>query len=379
MSSGYIFDEYNKMSDEAHAKAEGRVLKKKEEPDIIADRASHGGDIYRNRVRLDFSVSLNPMPLPQSVMDAALIGLSEMHQYPDPVQQKLRESIASVENAAVRNVICSSGASELLMSVCHAFRPRRALVTAPCYSGYERAHSAVGAEIIRYPLDENNGFRLDDGLLYTLPGEDIDMVILADPNNPDGKLMDAKLKRRLADVCDGMGITLVIDECFLPLTVRGLESDPIRGSALHLRAFTKSFAMPGIRIGYVLSADTKKLSEISRHLPEWNVSRIAERAGEAAAEVMRNTSYMKNSVTYINAERRRLMQGLGMMGIKFYDSDANFILFRSKPGLYQKLLSRGIMIRRCSDYNGLDDSYYRIAVRNREDNDVLLRTLKEIL
>jgi histidinol-phosphate/aromatic aminotransferase/cobyric acid decarboxylase-like protein len=205
------------------------------------------------------------------------------------------------------------------------------------------------------------------------------MVILADPNNPDGKLMDAKLKRRLADVCDGMGITLVIDECFLPLTVRGLVRDPIRDSALHLRAFTKSFAMPGIRIGYMLSADTKKLSEISRHLPEWNVSRIAERAGEAAADVMLNTSYLKNSVTYINAERSRLMQGLSMIGIQVYDSDANFILFRSKPGLYQKLLSRGIMIRRCSDYRGLDDSYYRIAVRKREDNDVLLRTLKEIL
>ncbi|MBR0399734.1 MAG: aminotransferase class I/II-fold pyridoxal phosphate-dependent enzyme [Mogibacterium sp.] len=379
MSSGYIYDEYNKMSEEARAKAEGRTIVRKEEPDTMSGRVGHGGDVYRNRVRLDFSVSLNPMPLPQSIMDAALIGLSEMHQYPDPVQQKLREGIASFENAAVRNVICASGASELLMAVCHAFRPRRALVTAPCYAGYERALRAVGAEMIEYTLDEANGFRLDDGLLYTLPGANIDMIILADPNNPDGRLMDAGLKKRISDVCDGMGITLVIDECFLPLTVRGLTREPIRDRALHLRAFTKTFAMPGIRIGYMLSADTQKLSKISGHLPEWNVSRIAEKAGEAAAEVMRNTSYLQNSVAYISSEKQRLTQGLAMLGIKVYESDANYILFKSRAGLYQDLLSKGIMIRRCSDYSGLDEHFYRIAVRTRDDNNVLLRTLKSLL
>lgn len=367
------------MSDEAQAKAEGRAIVRKEEADTMSGRVDHGGDVYRNRVRLDFSVSLNPMPLPQSVMDAALMGLSEMNQYPDPVQQRLREGIASFENTAVRNVICASGASELLMSLCHAFRPHRALVTAPCYAGYERALKAVGAEIVEYSLDEASGFRLDDGLLYTLPGANIDMIILADPNNPDGRLMDAGLKKRIADVCEGMGITLVIDECFLPLTVRGLTREPIRDRALHLRAFTKTFAMPGIRLGYMLSADTKKLSKISRQLPEWNVSRVAERAGEAAAEVMRNTSYLQNSIAYISAEKQRLVRGLEMLGIKVYESDANYILFRSRKGLYQELLSRGIMIRRCSDYSGLDDSYYRIAVRTRNDNDVLLKALKSLL
>lgn len=379
MSSGYIFDIYNKMSDEAHARAEGRTLVSKEDAEMPAAASVHGGDVYRNRVKLDFSVSLNPLSIPQSVMDAALLGLSEMHQYPDPSQQKLREGIASAENAAVRNVICSSGASELLMAVCHAFRPRRALVTAPCYSGYERALRAVGAEVIEYELDEAGGFRLDEGLLYTLAGEDIDMVILADPNNPDGRLIDAGLKKRLADVCDGMGITLVMDECFMPLTSRGLEHAPIRDRALHLRAFTKTFAIPGIRIGYMLSNDSGKLSRIAAQLPEWNVSRIAERMGEAAAEVLGNTSYLRNSVTYIASERQRLTRGLRTMGIRVYESDTNYILFRTWPGLYQKLLSRGILIRRCDSFSGLDDSFYRIAVRTHEDNDVLLKTLRELV
>lgn len=338
----------------------------------------HGGDVYRNEVVLDFSVNLNPMPMPREVIDAASAGLAEMHQYPDPVQQELRERIASYEGVPAENVICGSGASELMMAVCHAFRPRKALITAPCYAGYERALGATDAEVVEYLLTEETGFALDEDFLQCLT-EDIDIVFIADPNNPDGKLIDAGLKRRIAEICEKNGIILVIDECFLPLTERGLERKAPEDDVLHLRAFTKTFAIPGIRIGYMISEDTEKLDSISKHLPEWNVSRIAERTGEAAAKVLAETDYLASSVKLIEEERRFLVRELTSLGIKVYESDTNYLLLRSWSDLYERLLKKGILIRRCSNFSGLDDTYFRIAVRKHEDNIQLISVLKEVL
>ncbi len=340
--------------------------------------AVHGGDVYRNEVVLDFSVNLNPMSIPREVTDAAAAGLLEMHQYPDPVQQKLRESIASYEGVPAESIICGSGASELMMAVCHAFRPRKALITAPCYAGYERALRASEADVAEYQLAETADFALGDDFLQQLT-EDIDIVFIADPNNPDGKLIDADLKRRIAEICEKNGILLVIDECFLPLTERGLVSKAPEDNALHLRAFTKTFAIPGIRIGYMISADTDKLDAISQHLPEWNVSRIAERTGEAAAKVLAETDYIASAVRLIDEERNFLAAEFEKIGIRVYRSDTNYLLFRCWPDLYERMLERGILIRRCSNFSGLDDTYFRIAVRKHEDNIQLISALKEIM
>ncbi len=353
----------------------------------------HGGDVYRNEVVLDFSVNLNPMPMPRDVMDAAAAGLIELHQYPDPLQQKLRENIAEYEGVSGGSIICGNGASELLMAVCHAFRPRKALITAPCYAGYERALASVDAEVTEYRMEEAEGFALGEDFLDHLT-EDVDIVFIADPNNPDGKLIEASLKERIAEVCREKGIVLVIDECFLPLTERGLGTshatdsiNPGTGSgqaaeadgALHLRAFTKTFAIPGIRIGYMISDDRNKLDLIAKHLPEWNVSRIAERTGEAAAKVLSETDYLASSVKMIRDERAFLMKELENLGIRVYESDTNYLLFRCWPDLYDRLLEKGILIRRCSNFSGLDDTYFRIAVRTHEGNKRLISALEEIL
>lgn len=339
--------------------------------------AVHGGDVYRNRVRLDFSVNLNPLPLPQVIIEAAQKGLEEMHQYPDPVQSELRNSIASYEGVAADNVICGNGASELILAVCHTLRPGKALITAPCYAGYARALKAIGTEVSEYMLDGSMEFALDERFLCKL-NEDIDIVFLADPNNPNGKLTDRDLMKKISDTCAEKNITLVLDECFLPLTERGscgIEEDD---RALHLRAFTKTFAIPGIRIGYMISRDTELLAGISGHLPEWNVSRIAERTGEAAAKVLKDTDYLADSVRVVSEERKYLKQELKNKGFRVYESDANYLLFRGSADLYDKLLEKGILIRKCANFNGLDDTFFRIAVRTHEDNEQLTAALAEI-
>ena len=340
--------------------------------------ALHGGDVYRNEVRLDFSVNLNPFPMPLEVTEAMQAGLSEIHQYPDPSQQKLRERIAALEGVGTDNVVCGNGASEMLMAAVHAVMPRKALIAAPCYAGYAVALKAADAEIIEYLLDEENDFAVDEGILNRID-DGIDMVFIADPNNPNGRLIDPKLKKAITAKCEECGTVLVIDECFYPLTEEGYVRKVIADNALHLRAFTKTFAIPGIRIGYMISRSEVLLKKIRKHLPEWNVSRIAERTGEAAAEVLESTDYLRDSVRVIEKEREYLAGQLGRLGIKVYKSDTNYLLIKSAPDLYERLLKKGILIRRCANFSGLDDNYFRIAVRQHKDNEELINVLGKVL
>ena len=340
--------------------------------------ALHGGDVYRNEVRLDYSVNLNPFSMPSEVTEAIQAGISEINQYPDPAQQKLRERIAVLEGISDEKVVCGNGASELLMAAVHAVMPRKALIAAPCYAGYAVALKASDAEIKEYFLDENKDFAVDNGILDQI-NDSTDMVFIADPNNPNGRLIDPELKKAITQKCEECGAVLVIDECFYPLTDEGLERRDIADNALHLRAFTKTFAIPGIRIGYMLSNDTELLEKIRKHLPEWNVSRIAERTGEAAARVLESSDYLKESVRLIEQEREYLTRKLMELGVKVYHSDTNYLLIKSEPHLYEKLLGRGILIRRCANFSGLDDSYFRIAVRNHNDNEELINILGKVL
>lgn len=340
--------------------------------------ALHGGDVYRNEVRIDYSVNLNPFPMPVEVAEAIRGGVIEIHQYPDPSQQKLRERIAALENISAENTVCGNGASELLMAAVHAVMPRRALLTAPCYAGYAVALKAADAEIIEYLLDESKDFALDEGILDRIT-DDVDMVFIADPNNPNGRLIGAELKKAIAAKCEECGTVLVIDECFYPLTEAGLKHDVITDNALHLRAFTKTFAIPGIRIGYMISQDTVLLDRIRKHLPEWNISRIAERTGEAAAKVLESTDYLQKSMKIVNKERVYLTDELGKLGVRVYRSDTNYLLLKSDPNLFDKLLEKGIFIRRCANFSGLNDTYFRIAVRKHDDNEELINILRQVL
>ena len=344
----------------------------------ITKEALHGGDVYRNEVRLDFSVNLNPFPMPAKVAEAMHDGLSEISQYPDPSQQKLREGIALFEGMSAENIVCGNGASELLMASVHAVMPRKALVTAPCYAGYAVALKAADAKIEEYHTDEKKDFAVDEGILDKID-DSIDMVFIADPNNPNGMLTEPELKTAIASRCAECGAVLVIDECFYPLTEAGITRSLVTDDAVHLRAFTKTFAIPGIRLGYMLSKDMVMLDKIRKHMPEWNVSRIAERTGEAAAEVLESADYLADSVRMIKQEREYLTEKLGKLGIKVYRSDTNYLLLKSRPDLYEKLLERGILIRKCANFSGLSDTYFRIAVRQHKDNEELINVLGKVL
>lgn len=338
----------------------------------------HGGDIYRNHVTLDFSVNVNPLGIPKQVERALMDAVMACVRYPDPEAQELKTATASVLKIEKEQLIFGNGASELFMAVVHAVRPRRTVIPVPSFYGYEYAAGALEQEMIYYPMKEQNGFRLDEDILGVLT-EDTDLLFLANPNNPVGNLIEQDVLRKILKHCKERQITVVLDECFIEFAdekASMLSEINAYGNLLIVRAFTKIFAIPGVRIGYLMGSDRELLAKIKRQLPEWNLSAFAQAAGVACAG---EREYIEKTKAYVKTEAKYLLGGLREAGICVFPTKADFLLFYSRLPLYDRLLEQGILIRDCSNFRGLSKSYYRIAVKSRAENKVLLDRIGELI
>lgn len=347
----------------------------------------HGGNIYGNEIEYDFSVNLNPLGPPKSVQDALAAALNHVEEYPDPEYRELRRGLANYWQVAEKQLVLGNGASELILGIIRTLAPKTCMVTAPCYSGYETALNAAApsCRIHRIPLRAEDDFTLPENICQEIARVKPNLLILTNPNNPNGKRISANRLREIADACRTAGTVLLVDECFLALS--GGDEDSlihcIRSEALPavvLRAFTKTFAIPGVRLGYAVCS-APMAERIQRELPEWNLSVFAQYAGRAALETSAGgtSGYLAASVEMIAREREFLSEELEKLGFRVFPSDANYILFQSRDReLHQKLLDKGILIRDCRDYHGLTAGFYRTAVRTHRENTALLRCLRNI-
>ena len=146
---------------------------------------------------------------------------------------------------------------------------------------------------------------------------------------------------------------------------------------LLVRAFTKIFSIPGVRLGYLVCSNRELLHKIKRHIPEWNLSCFAQAAGCVCCNVATQTDFIKDTVTIVKKERQFLADAFRQKGFQVFPSDANFILLYSQSPLYERLLAYRILIRDCSNFRGLCKGYYRIAVKSRAENEALLNTIGE--
>lgn len=347
----------------------------------------HGGNIYGNEIEYDFSVNLNPLGPPKSVRDALAAALNHVEEYPDPEYRELRRGLANYWQLAEEQLVPGNGASELIPVIIRTLSPKNCMVTAPCYSGYETALNAAApsCRIHRIPLRAEDDFTLPENICQEIARVKPNLLILTNPNNPNGKRISANRLREIVDACRTAGTVLLVDECFLALS--GGDEDSlihcIRSEALPavvLRAFTKTFAIPGVRLGYAVCS-APMAERIQRELPEWNLSVFAQYAGRAALEAAAGgtSGYLAASVEMIAREREFLSEELEKLGFRVFPSDANYILFQSRDReLHQKLLDKGILIRDCRDYHGLTAGFYRTAVRTHRENTALLQCLRNI-
>ncbi|MCI8598276.1 MAG: threonine-phosphate decarboxylase [Lachnospiraceae bacterium] len=347
----------------------------------------HGGDRYGAAMvsgwsqedLLDFSANVNPFGMPSGVREAVIAGLEQSLHYPDPLCRQLRMAIGRKEGMDPEQILCGNGGADLIYRLVYACRPKKALVTAPSFAEYEEALSQIEAQICHWFLPEDMTIKAD---ILEAVTEDLDLIFLCNPNNPTGLLTERETLLAVLEKAKTCCVRVCVDECFLDF-VREQEDYTLKNfldvypNLILLKSFTKLYAIPGLRLGYVLSSDKELLKQMRAAGQPWAVSEPAQCGGMAALQA---TGFRERTIDLVDRERAFLKEELEKMGLLVYEGRANYLCFLAKgeKELYEKLLERGILIRRCRNYPGLTEEHYRVAVRGHEENQFLLEALKKI-
>lgn len=347
----------------------------------------HGGDIYRNDIELDYSVNINPLGIFDECSDIFNDLPSLLGVYPDNNKDELRQVIADTFNISKELIVCANGASELIQAIALYSNAQKALCNSPCFSGYERALLLTGTKIISNNLCPEDDFILGDNIINIIYDNHPDIIFITNPNNPDGNLIGSTLRKEIIKAAISCNALLVVDECFIELTCENEKASFLNdintsSNMIVIRALTKSYAMPGVRLGYGICSSKKLSDSLNAYLPEWNLSMLSQKIG---CRVIGQKEYLDKSRELLKRERAYLSDGLRKLDFTVFKSCANFILFKDdaikdtgyNESLYDFLLKRKILIRDCSDYKGLEKGYYRIAVKNHMDNELLIKNIKE--
>lgn len=372
----------------------------------------HGGDILSYEAQfhkkpLDFSVNVSPLGLPDGVRQAVIDALDASGEYPDVTCRVLRQALADYHGIDSEWILCGNGAADLIdrlafalakvdeqaetsqsllraedrpqIDQCERAGQKKILLTAPTFTEYRFAFERFGLECISYPLSCENGFAIAEDFPDRITS-DLAAVMLCEPNNPTGKTTDRELLVRILEKCQACGVLLVIDECFQEFLdepeAHTMQGHLQNSHLLILKSFTKTYAMAGIRLGYCLCANRELLKRIEQAAQPWAVSGLAQAAGVAA---LKETAYLKKIQVQNQNERNRLKAALADAGCKYVQGEANYILFwHERTDLSDRLAEQGILIRTCTDYEGLNPHWYRVAVLGKEENDRLLEELAQM-
>lgn len=348
----------------------------------------HGGNAKeisrRNNIAydkiIDFSANINPLGMPESVKKAIIENLNEAEKYPDITYYELKSAISSFENITLNNILLGNGAAEVLFNVVRGINPRNSLILAPTFSEYEEAVKAINGNIIYYKLKEENQFRIQEDILSYISKE-LNLLFICNPNNPTGVITERKLILKILEKAEENNVFVLIDESFLDFIKEDLSLVEYIGKfekLIIIKSVTKFFALPGIRIGYGISSNSQLIKKVESISPAWNINIFAEIATKIG---LKDENYIRKSIIYINDEKEYLFGELKKISkLKIYKPSVNFILFQTltKIDLQKELLKHDILIRSCSNYNGLNHNFYRIAVKNHEENTILVKSLVDI-
>ena len=350
----------------------------------------HGGDVYSAESPLgrwlDFSANINPLGLSESVKKAIMAGIEGLVHYPDPQGRELKQAISASYRVPEKAVVLGNGAAELFYVYFHTRRPERVLLPVPSFSEYEKAARSSGAEIKYFYLQEQEDFRLDFTRLRSeMAG--CRTVVLGNPNNPTGELLARKAVECFVKAAGEAGIDVMVDESFLDFrsdrqlySVADLVTE--YDNLLVISSLTKAFAIPGLRLGYGAAAEGL-VKELEFNKDTWNVNSLAQAAGIAA---LGDAGYKAGTLEFINQNVTYMYKRLRQLeGLKVYEPSVNFVLLNiagcgmESWQLAEKMRQKGVLIRDCSNYPGLDTRFVRVAVRGMEENRLMLRALQECL
>lgn len=346
----------------------------------------HGADIlsYKtDRELIDFSSNINPLGYPDGLKDFIFSEFDNVKSYPDIQYRKLKESISKYLNAESKYIVPGNGAMEIIDGVLSKFT--RCIIPYPSFIEYELRAKENNCEIAFLEPNADLSLNMDKltAVIEDVNNESGNCLIIGNPNNPTGYVLSLEIIKKIYSLCLENGVTLILDEAFFEFanpdydTIEYAKEMNFKNIII-VRAATKFFGLPGIRLGYgIMSEDNIKYLEHS--LSPWSVNSFAESAGRY---IFSDVEYIQNSLEYINRERKFLYDEINKLGqFLIFKSKSNYMLLKMNKNvvdeLFDYLLKCGILIRLCSTFRGLDDSYIRIAVRSHEDNSYLIKKLKE--
>lgn len=324
---------------------------------------------------LDFSQNINPLGAPPAALDAAHRALEdETATYPDMDYPELREALAGYLGVPARTALPTNGGAEALFLAARMVareKAGKALIPEPTFSEYAVAASAAGLEpvrrVARFP---ESGFRLD---LSSLDLDGVALIFLCNPNNPTGEALLREEVLKLAERARAADVALVVDEAFADFAPEVSVAPEAGGELIVARSLTKFFAVPGLRLGCLISTETERLQALQ---PSWPVNSVAAAAGVAA---VRDEEFVEATLAEVERLRAGLSSGLSALGLDVFPGAANFLLVRGPEGVAERLARRGVLVRGCEPFVGLSAEYFRVAVRRAGENEALIAALREEL
>ena len=378
----------------------------------------HGGNIYKifreKNIKeiLDYSSNINPYGIPESLKKKITENLEVLERYPDPDYVELREKLANLNKVNLSDIILGNGATEIIFLFMKVINPKKILIVSPTFGEYERAVKATEIprdivslscsgdnknienkeiEIEYFELKESDDFKLNIGNLKNELEKKYDLLIICNPNNPTGKFLKLAQTEEILKECNKYDTKLFIDEAFIEFLADGMKESIInteenKKNLFVTRAFTKFFAIPGLRLGYGMYFDKELEQKISEKKEPWSVNNIAEMAG---LTVLDDTEYIEKTLKWITKEKIYMYEKLNeISGIKVYETEVNFITGKIDEKLFseglnvkilrEKMLEQGILIRDASNFKFLDERFFRLAIKDRASNDRVIKAMKEI-
>jgi threonine-phosphate decarboxylase len=355
----------------------------------------HGGQLNRIAEHfgvpvsglLDFSANINPDGPPESVVQALREALNDpavLSQYPDLEERQLRLSTSSYAGVPYGAIVVANGFVPLLDAVLRATSIRRCLLPVPAFGEYRGALERAGASVRTHLLDKNADFRYQpDNLLEALCIGQFDSILLANPQNPSGVLYERANLVTFIEGARKLNVLVLLDEAFIdycPDDSMGREVERFPNLII-FRSVTKFHGIPGLRIAYLIADDTVS-EEIRRNLSPWSITTLAAIAVRAA---LADTAYMGHTLRTNHERRERLVANLQALGLLTYPAAANFLLLRfttseEAQSCWERLiLDHGIVLRNCSNFEGLDQNHLRCAVRSDQENSQLTEALSRLV
>ena len=353
----------------------------------------HGGNVYEAidpaagfNQWLDFSANINPLGRSAAVKKSIEDNIDKRGQYPGPKGSELKRAISQYYGVPEEEIVLGNGASELFYVYMHAIGAKNVKIPVPSFSEYERSANALEGNISYFYLNSEDGFTLDVSELAKSLNS-IDTVMIGNPNNPTGNLLKRETVEALVKSAEKTGTNVVVDESFLDFredrelyTVMDLVSQ--HDNLIVMNSLTKFYALPGLRLGFAVMKSSLR-EKMEKNKDPWNVNLLAQKAGTAA---LKDAEYQSRTREAVGWEAPKMAKALkSIEGLKVCEPAVNFVMFNIKGRgitaneLTARMKAKGILIRDCSNYPGLDEYYVRVAVRSAEENKILLKKLEEAL